>query len=698
MSVANLPVGHTGSHRVQFYSHEVDLADGVCSFLREGLVSGASAVVIATPGHTAAIRTSLATAGIDLAAEILRGRLIMLDAEETLAKCLDGEAPAWPTFHRTISEVLKRAAAAGNGVRAYGEMVDVLWNAGKQREAIALEQLWNTMGSHAHFELLCGYASHAVGSVGDARAICDLHSHVAPPPNAGILVEVGAVVAEIARRTETEAALRERTEDLEDFVENAAVAIHRVDRNGIIRWANRTELSLLGYTQQEYVGRHIAEFHADAPVIEDILRRLTRGDTICDYEARLRHKDGSIRHVSISSNFQSGRGGTTRCFSRDITAQKQAEAEREAAMRAKDEFLAMLSHELRNPLSPILTAVQLMRLRGETSSTREQAIIERQVNHLMHLVDDLLDISRIARGKVQLTRRPAKLGPLVIRALEIVSPLCEERRHRVEALIADEDIWIDADETRISQVFTNLLTNAAKYTPPGGRIEVAVTRTAGTAQITVSDTGIGIASDLLPTIFEPFVQGKRETERSRGGLGIGLAIVRNFVALHSGHVSVSSAGAGLGSRFVVELPVIEAVKEAPSPVPERRHPANVTPRRILVVDDNEDAGMLLGDMLRSVGHEVQVALDGPAALQTVQTFRPDVAILDIGLPVMDGYQLAAELQECLGRAVRLMAVTGYGQERDRDRALGAGFEAHFVKPIGLRNVLAAIEETATTQR
>ena len=857
--------------------------------------------------------------------------------------------------------------------------------------------------------------------------------------NTGVRI-VGETTLRVLR--EAEHAARATKEDLEDFLENAVVAIHRVDRDGIIRWANRAELEILGYAPDEYIGHHIREFHIDAPVIDDILQRCSRGETLRDVRARMRAKDGRILTVEISSNvrLRDGELVSTRCFMRDVTGLEHAEAERDAvfrtsqllnaeleldrvvqrltdeatrlcgaefgaffynemdasgesyllytlsgapreqfakfrmprvtklfeptfrgegvvrvddvtrdprytgtpeghlpvrsylavpvigngevlgglffghsqparftareerlisaiatqaasaianarlyaaerraraaaelaqrrttllhditsalscaltaeeaarvviretrhllgaasgavllldetrqraerfivegeydadlaarmvtmplatkfplfesartghvtwvtgaeaiaarypllakwrdefnagacgavpivfegrvlgsmgfhstgeralstddqsmllaigrqcgqaierarlheltqraraeaeqASRAKDEFLAMLGHELRNPLSPILTAVQLMRLRGDERSGREQSIIERQVNHLIHLVDDLLDISRITRGKVQLQKRPHKLASLVTRAVEIAGPACEERKHHVAVVLPREDIWLEADETRLCQVLTNLITNSAKYTPPGGQIELRAERIPTGVRIRVIDNGNGIAPDLLPRIFDLFVQGHRTSDRQQGGLGIGLALVRNLVQMHDGTVSARSEGHGRGAEFVVELPTIELASRALAPAEiVMRQRVQVTPRRILVVDDNEDAGELMAEVLRSVGHEVVCTIDGPRALEAIKRFTPEVAILDIGLPVMDGYELAQAMRAAI-RDVRLMAVTGYGQEQDRARALAAGFEQHFVKPVSPQKVIAAIE-------
>ncbi|MGE0548247.1 MAG: ATP-binding protein [Kofleriaceae bacterium] len=377
-------------------------------------------------------------------------------------------------------------------------------------------------------------------------------------------------------------------------------------------------------------------------------------------------------------------------------AAQVARAAAEAANRAKDEFLAMLGHELRNPLSPIVTALELMRLRGASEATNEHNVIERQVTHLVRLVDDLLDISRITRGKVTLELRPVAMRKVISKALEIASPLFEQRRHRVSLDWPDGELWVEGDEVRLSQVFANLLTNAAKYTQQNGEVEVSGRRDDRDLVVTVRDNGIGIPPELLPRVFDLFVQGYRSPDRSQGGLGIGLALVHSLVTLHHGEVTASSQGLGGGSEFVVRLPLLET-SQAAIPAPDvsgsaaRRIP-HCTKRRVLIVDDNEDAAILLAEMLEAVGHEVAVAHDGPRTLDVLQRFHPEVALLDIGLPVMDGYELAAKLREQLGsQAPRMIAMTGYGQEHDRVRSLESGFEQHFVKPVSLDQLLLAIE-------
>jgi len=384
---------------------------------------------------------------------------------------------------------------------------------------------------------------------------------------------------------------------------------------------------------------------------------------------------------------------------RQVLERSQAEnqkllADLEAASRAKDEFLAMLGHELRNPLSPIATALQLMKLRGDSRTSREQQVIERQVNHLTRLVDDLLDVSKITRGKVELRKERVEVADVIAKAVEMASDLFEQRNHDLAIDVAEERLWVDGDPVRLAQVVANLLTNAARYTERGGKIVVSARREAGKSAggdivIRVEDNGSGISPELLPRIFDLFIQGHRSSDRAQGGLGLGLALVKNLVALHGGSVVALSDGPGKGSEFVIRLPPAAAALASASTRSE--HDRSQSPsqskaqaRRVLIVDDNNDAADSLADLLRDAGHEVEVAYSPVAALKLVETFRPEVAVLDIGLPVMDGYELAARLRSnpvtanCL-----LIALTGYGQSHDRLRSEEGGFQYHLVKPVDI---------------
>jgi signal transduction histidine kinase/DNA-binding response OmpR family regulator len=372
------------------------------------------------------------------------------------------------------------------------------------------------------------------------------------------------------------------------------------------------------------------------------------------------------------------------CF--EVTELAKARRAADAANRAKDEFLAMLGHELRNPLSPILTALQLMNLRGLTGAERERQIIERQVKHVVQLVDDLLDVSRITRGTVQLRREYLDLADVVAKAIEMASPAIEERRHTLDVDVP-RGFRIEGDPARLAQVFGNLLTNAAKYTDAGGMIRVSASREAADVLVRVSDTGRGIAPEMLPHIFDLFVQERQDPRRAPGGLGIGLAIVRSLVEAHAGSVSVTSAGRQAGATFTVRLPAAELSPHAP---PETATIATPTARdqaRVLVVDDNEPGAELLADSLRALGYTVDVAFDGPTALQKARTFTPDVALLDLGLPVMDGFELAERLRtDCGLDGIPLIAITGYAQEVDRQRTAGNGFRGHLAKPVDVHVV------------
>jgi PAS domain S-box-containing protein len=369
----------------------------------------------------------------------------------------------------------------------------------------------------------------------------------------------------------------------------------------------------------------------------------------------------------------------------------------EAANRAKDEFLAMLGHELRNPLSPILTALQLMKLRAGDGCERERTVIERQVTHLTRLVDDLLDVSRIARGKVELKDQLVEIAEVVANAIEMTSPLLEERQHALTVDIPRRGLLVRGDPTRLSQVVSNLLTNAAKYTPSNGRVAVSACVEERDVVLRVRDSGTGIDRDVLPRVFELFVQGRQTIDRSEGGLGLGLTIVRNLVERHGGRVSAHSGGRGTGSEFVVRLPRADATDldaEQLCLLPSSSVEGGVrvsSSTRVLIVDDNVDGADMLAVALSGQGYDTRVAHDAPSALELAAAFRPDVAFLDIGLPVMDGYELAGRLRHIPGlEDVRLVALTGYGQESDRRRTREAGFHHHLVKPVDLDAVVAVV--------
>jgi PAS domain S-box-containing protein len=1082
------------SHIVQFYESEEFLCDLVGDYLAAGMMGGDRAIVFATEAHRQTFRGFLAARGIDVDRAFATGQLQLFDARETLARFMVDGMPDWERFQAVIGAAIDRSKSRSDRrparVRAYGEMVDLLWREGNARAAIRLEELWNELGRMRSLSLLCAYVMGSFYKEGQSdghpatlHQICRNHTHLLPPEAREPRERGGSpparrdrfgvtsrraqrLAAEIEQRKEVESALRaslrelrraeealrESQRELQEFVDNAAEGMEWLDTDGNILWANRAQLDLLGYAADEYVGRHVGDFHADQDALDEFFARLGGDAELRDHEARVRCKDGSTKHVLIDANLfrKGGQVVHTRCFTRDITARKrahealmrlqaitaglseartqaevldvvtrhtisasgalgasvylmtaeadalelaravgyservldrsatvpldadlptadaarraapvflqvseacqrypglhdavantgsrsiahlplmvhghpigvlavshgepdafgeneqaflisladqcaqalerarlydaesrarrQAEASqhrsaflskasailsssldygatltnlarlavpriadwcvvelaggpegedsqlvvadgdpeqverlrdyrqrfppspradagvarviatgrselhreisdsllasfapdpeyrgflRELGFRAaiivpmtargrtlgaialvsagserrfeqadldmaeelghraalaidnaclyqeardadrrKDEFLAMLGHELRNPLAPILTGLQLMHLRG-IGGDRERQVIERQVKYLVRLVDDLLDVSRITRGKVELDRELVELSAVLGRAIEMASPLFERRAHLLSVEVPRTGLLVEVDQVRLAQILANLLTNAAKYTDPRGTVVVRARRQKDEVVVSVKDSGIGIAPEVLPRIFDLFVQGDRALDRSQGGLGIGLTLARNLVEAHGGSIAAASPGLGQGSEFTVRLPSASgrAVTEREGEEPALRTSAEKTGLRVLLVDDNADAADVLAEVLRRAGHEVAVAYDGPQALAVARTFEPNTALLDIGLPVLDGYELAQKLRELLAdRPLRLIAVTGYGQDTDKSRSRAAGFDAHLVKPIDLVALARLLDGEAT---
>ena len=406
-------------------------------------------------------------------------------------------------------------------------------------------------------------------------------------------------------------------------------------------------------------------------------------ETFFDFVYQPLREDGRVSGIAVV------------CF--EVTELAKARRDAEAANRAKDEFLAMLGHELRNPLAPILTALQLMNLRGLRGAERERSIIERQVRHVVNLVDDLLDVSRITRGKVQLKREDLDLADVIAKSIEMTSPVIEERRH---TLLVDvpRGLGTHADSARLAQVFANLLTNAAKYTEPEGTLRVTGAAEDSQVVVRIADNGNGIAAEALPRVFELFVQERQDIERPQGGLGIGLAIVRSLVEAHGGTVAAASEGKGKGATFTVRLRA-GSQGDSHAPTLVLRAPVRSGGCQVLLVDDNRNAAELLADSLRALGHTVNVAFDGPGALAAVASFVPDVALLDLGLPVMDGFELADRLRsEGALRTLPLIAITGYAQEVDRQRTSASGFDGHLAKPVDVMALDEMIRSVGTRRQ
>jgi two-component system, chemotaxis family, CheB/CheR fusion protein len=473
---------------------------------------------------------------------------------------------------------------------------------------------------------------------------------------------------------------------LSAIVQSSNDAILSQDLNGIITSWNQGAERIFGYKSAETIGKPItilvpADRADEEPSILECVRR---GDRINDYETVRLRQDGSLVDISLTVSpiiDEHGANSGASKIARDITQRKRAEEALRAADRAKDEFLAMLGHELRNPLAALASAVQILDLPEPSPNhlPRARAIIDRQIERLSHLVDDLVDASRLTSAKMRLSRGPLDFSRVVKETTEVLRTRGLLDRHQLT--LDGSQVWIDADETRIEQIVTNLIGNALKFTPPGGTITISVRGAGERALLEVKDTGMGISADILPTIFDLFVQSERNIERSQGGLGIGLSLVRGLVELHGGTVHAASDGAGMGSTFTVNLPAI------PAPNANARDqiliiPAECKPRRVLVVEDNDDIRETLDILLTEDGHEVYLANDGPSGLQAALTFRPDIGLLDLGLPGFDGYELARRIRAhdaC--KTIYLVALTGYGQPQDRLRSKEAGFDELVVKPL-----------------
>jgi len=480
------------------------------------------------------------------------------------------------------------------------------------------------------------------------------------------------------------------TEQLAAIVESSDDAITSEDLNGVITSWNRGAERLFGYPAREAIGQPVTIIIPSDRLDEGtaVLQRIRRGERVDNYETVCRRKDATLVEISLTvspvTDARSQIVGASR-IAGDISKRKKAEQALQEADRRKNEFLALLAHELRNPLAPISNALQIMLRAPDLDETANLAceMMQRQVRQIVWLVNDLLDVSRISRGTIQLRKGRIELASPVNHAVEAASPQCKSLGHELTVVLPPEPIFLNADPMRLAQVVGNLLNNACKYTDRGGHIWLTVQREGEQAVIRVRDNGIGIAADQVVRIFDMFTQVDTSLERSQSGLGIGLMLVKNLVVMHDGTVEVHSAGLGLGSEFVVRLPIIAESPRPPSK-PAGSEPTPVTARRILVVDDNRDSATSLALLLKLNGNETYTAYDGLEAVEAAATLRPDLVLLDIGLPMLNGYEAARRIREQpWGKSMTLVALTGWGQDEDRDKSRDAGFNSHLVKPVDL---------------
>lgn len=542
-------------------------------------------------------------------------------------------------------------------------------------------------------------------SCGDgAERITDLV--ISPIKDAeGRVVCLAPVGVDVTERKRAEAAMRESEERFRTLADNMQQLAWMADPRGSIVWYNERWFDYTGTTLDQVKGWGWRLCHHPDHV-DRVTARIQRSwDTGEDWEDTfpLRSRDGTYRwFLSRAVPIRDREGSIVRWFgtNTDITEHRELEeklrlvaADLAASNRRKDEFLATLAHELRNPLAPILNGLDVVRLSNYDPKVVHDScgMMARQVTHMVHLVDDLLDVARISQGKLTLRKRHARLAEVVSSAVEACMPILAQGRHALSVQVP-EDLTIDIDEVRVAQIFVNLLNNAAKYTEPGGAIRVSAEVRDAEVAVTIADTGIGIEPESLPRIFDLFTQVDRSPATSRGGLGIGLHLARRLAEMHGGTLEGWSEGRGKGSAFTVRLPlVLEAKERVAEPAPSAAPPANRM--RIVVADDNRDAAAALGALLKALGHEVQIAHDGISAVELCTTWLPDVALLDIGMPHLDGYEACRQIRSTPGlEKVRLIAQTGWGNREDKHRAAQAGFDGHLVKPIGLpalRQVLGA---------
>jgi PAS domain S-box-containing protein len=474
--------------------------------------------------------------------------------------------------------------------------------------------------------------------------------------------------------------------------ERAGVGLCLVGPDGAVMRANAEWLRATGFSAEGVAGRDLASLFPDmAPAIRALHERARGGETLVlpRHAQRLLGREtwweGTISPVPMPD------GVGTLVTARDVTAEvHEAEALREADRR-KDEFLAVLSHELRNPLAPVRNACSVLERAppGSEAAERARAVIARQVDHLARLVDDLLDVTRISRGKIRLQRRPTDVAEVVRRCAEDHSPLFAARRIALEVGVPDAPLWVDGDPERLAQVAGNLLQNAWKFTGPGGHVSLRIAREGALAVLRVKDDGAGIGPELLGMLFQPFTQAERTLARSRGGLGLGLALVKGVVELHGGSVAAHSDGEGHGTEVVVTLQAIPPPAGDSRGGPDGR---SARRRRVLLIEDNADAATSLRDLLDLRGHEVHVAADGPAGIEAARRLRPDLVLCDVGLPGMNGYEVARRLRRDPALdGVTLVALTGYGTAEDASRAREAGFHHHLTKPTNLEAVARLLE-------
>ena len=549
------------------------------------------------------------------------------------------------------------------------------------------------------------FVSRIYRSDGELRWI-DFHGNLQPAQD-GAPPQILGVVSDVTTRKMTEMALRESRERFENIVSQAATGVLQADAGGRITVVNKKFCEMLGYARTDLLGMAVLDITAPESVEPTLmaLGKVSTGDAGAVVQKQLRRKNGSLMWASSSVSAVRGPAGDFLgivAIVVDISHDRAVEenlrklaADLSEADRRKSEFLATLAHELRNPLAPISTGLTVLKLGGDSPAAvaKIRPMMERQIAQMVRLIDDLLDVARISGGKIDLQKLPVDLKNVLAAAIETSMPFITQGGHALVVRQPDEALVVDADPTRIAQVLSNLLNNAAKYTPNGGQIVVTVGREGGEAVVAVTDNGIGIPAESLSAIFVLFSQVQDNLHRAQGGLGVGLSLVRQLVDMHGGSVEAASAGRGAGSTLTVRLPLVTGAVAPPSMIVDARAPQRRL--RLLVADDNVDAAQSLAAMFALQGHETRIAHSGVQAVAIARTFLPQVSFLDIGMPEMNGYETARALRLLAGleQAV-LVALTGWGNDRDRALSQQAGFDHHLTKPADAATITALLDTIA----
>lgn len=724
--------GNPTAHLVQFYEDDGFLLDSLGGFVAAGLEAGA-ALVVATRPHLEGLERRLAARGLDVPAVRGLGRYVALDAAEVLERITEDGAPDAGRFFAVVGTAVAEARTRWGPVRVFGEMVGLLAARQRWSAAVRLEELWNELGRRQPMSLLCAYPLAPFGRVEPEAEvaflqICAQHLRCLPAESYSGLASAEDRRRRVAHLQQREATLeaaqqqlgqlladqrsmREAIEEgqqairrLAAIVEGSEDAIVSKTLDGVITSWNRGAERIFGYTAGEAVGRPITliippELHHQEV---EVLGRVRRGQAVEHFETVRVRKDGQRVEISLTVSpvrDEAGRIVGASKIARDISERKRFERERaellareraaraaaETASRSKDEFLAVLSHELRTPLNAVLGWVRMLRAGTLDPPTAERglAVIERSTHSLGQLVSDLVDVSRIVAGRMSLNRAPVDLVPVVRSVLESLRPAAQARRIGLSAELPGAPVPLVGDADRLQQVVWNLVSNAVKFTPEGGRVEVRLDRAGARARLVVADTGQGIAPDFLPHLFERFRQADSGSTRAHAGLGLGLAIVRHLVELHGGTVTAASPGPGQGATFAVELPVTaDAVPVAGPAERAAGAPGALAGLRVLIVDDSPDTCELLRIVAGQYGAETVAATSAREALHVLEAWTPDLMVCDIAMPEMDGHELIRQVRVSGGLRSRIPAValTAYARPEDRERALASGFDAYLTKP------------------